>query len=92
MGIAATPIITSFIPLSGTSSSLVTTKGQYFTGVNSLYGITFRGKNSDSATILSDSLIEAWVGVGEGENVKVNNRYESLRLSIVQYAIYIIHK
>ncbi len=65
--------ITSVTPMSGTAFTQVTIKGNNLSGTNLSYGISFGNIASDSAVIISDSVIVAWVASGASGNVRVDN-------------------
>jgi len=68
--------INSFSPISGSYGTLVTIKGSNFTNTNTYSGVMFGNQftgNSDSLIVLSDSVINTWVGYGSSGKVYVNN-------------------
>ncbi len=70
--------LTSFTPKSGTYLTKVTINGSGFSYIDdgySYYGITIGGQQTDSAAIISDSKIEAWVGSGASGSVIVRSYY-----------------
>jgi len=67
------PVITGVSPLSGTSFTQVTITGSHFSTTNPVYGIRFGNTVSDSAVVVSDSVIIAWVGNGASGLVQVSN-------------------
>lgn len=67
--------VISATPMSGTSFTMVTIKGNNFLGTNPVYNVRFGNVSADSAVIVSDSLILAWVGSGTSGNVTVTNSY-----------------
>lgn len=71
------PEITSVTPLSGTTGTQVTIRGSNFTEVNPSYNVRFGNSNSDSAVVVSDSVILAWVGSGASGRVLVSNNVSS---------------
>ncbi|HWB27635.1 MAG TPA: IPT/TIG domain-containing protein [Chitinophagaceae bacterium] len=69
-----TLFITSFTPKSGTYLTKVTITGSGFSYVDpEYYGVTFGGQQSDSAAVISDTKIVAWVGSGASGPVRVNS-------------------
>lgn len=69
-----TPVdVTSFQPATGTYFTKVTIKGKNFINIPLSGGITFGGRVSDSAEVVSDTLINAWVGLGAGGSVRVES-------------------
>ncbi|HTE23572.1 IPT/TIG domain-containing protein [Flavitalea sp.] len=58
---AAVPNITSFTPVNGTTGTVVTIKGNYFTGASA---VTIGGVATSSFTVLSDSIMHAVIAAG----------------------------
>ena len=65
-----TPIISSFLPTSGTFGSTIIVKGLHFTGTTS---VSFGGISASSFIVNSDSLITATVGTGSTGKITVAN-------------------
>lgn len=65
--------VTSFEPAAGTNFTMVTIRGKNFINVSPVNGISFGGKVSDSAVVLADTLINAWVGAGASGDVRVQS-------------------
>ena len=76
------PKITSVTPLNATSLTRVVIRGENFSDVDpAAYSISFGNTLADSATVVSDTKIIAWIGSGASGNVRVNNtsgRYDTL--------------
>jgi hypothetical protein len=66
------PFISSFSPINGGNGAIVTIIGKYFTGTNQ---VMFGGTPADSFSIVSDSIIRAFVSTGASGNVSVTNPY-----------------
>lgn len=69
------PNITSVTPLSGTAGTEVTIRGTNFTKVDPAFKVEFgwAASISDSAVVVSDSVIKAWVGISGSGYVIVGN-------------------
>ncbi|HSC55438.1 MAG TPA: IPT/TIG domain-containing protein [Phnomibacter sp.] len=71
--ITTPPVITGISPVSGTAFTQVTISGHHFLNTDPAQGISFGNTRSDSAVVVSDSVIIAWVGSGASGNVIVRN-------------------
>ncbi len=67
------PDITSASTLAGSFFTQVNIYGTHFLGTDPTYGIYFGTSVSDSAVIVNDTLIKAWVGNGASGKIKVSN-------------------
>ncbi len=65
--------VISFKPATGTYFTKITIKGKNFNNIFLANGISFGGRVSDSAVVLSDTVINAWVGYGTSGNVRVES-------------------
>jgi len=69
------PEIHSVVPLTGTAHTQITITGKGFASVTPYNGISVGNINTDSAVIVSDSIILAWLSSGANGNVIVKNIY-----------------
>lgn len=74
---APTPTITSVTPLSGNILTPLTVRGHNFTGVEPVESITIGGTATDSAAVISDSVITVWPGLGSSGDITVANGFIS---------------
>jgi len=65
-----TPAISSFMPTSGSSGTTVIIKGSNFIGTTM---VSFGGTPAASFTIVSDSVIYAWVGTGSSGDISITS-------------------
>jgi hypothetical protein len=77
------PTIASFAPLTGYSGTIITIKGQYFTGATS---VSFGGTNAFSFTVDADTSITAVVGNGASGNVAVTTPSGTITLAGFTFA------
>ncbi len=83
------PKIKSISSLTATGGSKITINGSHFTGVEYNFcfskGISIGNDTPDSASVVSDSVIEIWCKYGSSGTIKITNNYGSDSISGLVY-------